>query len=95
MVTFYRYPKDHWIHLRTTNIVESPFSSVRLRTDASRRYKRVEGARAMIWKLMGVAEKSWRKLNAPELLKDVHAGKRFEDGLAVIGVRSEQTATAA
>jgi hypothetical protein len=49
----------------------------------------------MIWTLMGVAEKSWRKLNAPELLKDVHAGKRFEDGLAVIGVRSEQTATAA
>lgn len=95
MVTFYRYPKDHWIHLRTTNIVESPFSSVRLRTDASRRYKRVEGARAMIWKLMGVAEKAWRKLNAPELLKDVHAGKRFEDGLAVIEVRSEQTPAAA
>jgi hypothetical protein len=44
---------------------------------------------------MGVAEKSWRKLNAPELLKDVHAGKRFEDELAVIEVRSEQTATAA
>jgi putative transposase len=95
MVTFYSYPKDHWIHLRTTNIVESPFSAVRLRTDASRRYKRVESARAMIWKLLGVAEKAWRRLNAPELLKDVQAGKKFEDGLAVIEVRSEQMAAAA
>jgi len=45
MVTFYRFPKEHWIHLRTTNIVESPFSAVRLRTDASRHYKRVDGAK--------------------------------------------------
>lgn len=95
MVTFYSYPKEHWIHLRTTNIVESPFSSVRLRTDASRRYKKVEGARAMIWKLMGVAEKNWRKLNAPELLVDVHAGKIFEDGLAVIELELGEKAIAA
>lgn len=95
LVTFYSYPKEHWIHLRTTNIVESPFSAVRLRTDASRRYKRVEAARAMIWKLMGVAEKGWRRLNAPELLKDVHAGKRFDDGLAIVEVRSEKMAVAA
>jgi transposase-like protein len=95
MVTFYSFPKEHWTHLRTTNIVESPFSSVRLRTDASRRYKKVEGARAMIWKLMGVAEKSWRKLNAAELLKDVYAGKRFEDGKAGIEVLTEGKAAAA
>lgn len=81
MVTFYRYPKEHWLHLRTTNIVESPFSSVRLRTEASRRYKKVESAKAMIWKLLGVAEKRWRKLNAPELLPLVHQGKKFKDGL--------------
>ena len=41
MVTFYRFPKDHWIQLRTTNVVESPFSALRLRTDAARRYKKV------------------------------------------------------
>lgn len=40
MVTFYAFPKDHWIHLRTTNIVESPFASVRLRTDASLQARR-------------------------------------------------------
>ncbi len=43
--------------LRMTNIVRSPFASVRLRTDASRRYKRVEGAKGIIWKMLGVAEK--------------------------------------
>jgi putative transposase len=95
MVTFYSYPREHWIHLRTTNIVESPFSSIRLRTDASRRFKKVEGARAMIWKLMGVAEKNWRKLNAPELLADVHAGQKFEDGLAVIELETGEKEIAA
>jgi len=80
MVTFYAFPQEHWIHLRTTNIVESPFASVRLRTDASRRYKRVEGAQAIIWKMLRVAEQSWRKLNAPELLPLVASGVPFNDG---------------
>jgi transposase-like protein len=80
MVTFYAFPKEHWIHLRTTNIVESPFSAVRLRTDASRRYKRVEGAQAIIWKMLRVAEQAWRKLNAPELLPLVASGVPFKDG---------------
>jgi len=81
MVTFYRFPKEHWRHLRTTNVVESPFSAVRLRTDASRRYKRVEGAQAIIWKLLTVAEQTWRKLNAPELLPLVASGAIFTDGV--------------
>lgn len=81
MVTFYSFPQEHWRHLRTTNIVESPFSSVRLRTDASRRFKRVEGAKAIIWKMLQVAEHSWRKLNAPELLPLVASGVKFKDGV--------------
>lgn len=80
MVTFYAFPKEHWIHLRTTNIVESPFASVRLRTDASRRYKRVESAQAIIWKMLRVAEQAWRKLNAPEWLPLVASGVPFKDG---------------
>jgi transposase-like protein len=83
LVTFFDYPQEHWIHLRTTNIVESPFNAVRLRTDASRRFKKVENAEAMIWKLLLVAEKSWRALNAPHLMRDVYDGKRFKDGIAV------------
>lgn len=81
MVTFYSFPQAHWRHLRTTNIVESPFAAVRLRTDASRRSKRVEGAKAIIWKMLRVAEKSWRKLNAPELLPLVASGITFKDGI--------------
>jgi transposase-like protein len=81
LVTFYAFPREHWRHLRTTNIVESPFSSVRLRTDASRRYKRVEGATAVIWKILQVAEQSWRKLNAPELLPLVASGLMCKDGI--------------
>jgi putative transposase len=81
LVTFYSFPREHWRHLRMTNIVESPFSLMRLRTDASRRYKRVEGATAVIWKLLQVAEQSRRKLNAPELMPLVASGTTFKDGI--------------
>lgn len=80
MVAYYAFPKEHWKHLRTTNIIESPFASVRLRTAASKRYKRVIGATAMIWKLLMVAERTFRKLNAPHLLAHLIAGLRYEDG---------------
>ena len=73
MVTFYRYPKEHWVHLRTTNVVESPFAALRLRTDAAKRFKKVEWATAVIWKMLMVAEKRFRRLNAPELLAEVYA----------------------
>jgi len=48
MLTFYRYPRENWVHLRTTNIVESPLAALRLRTDATKRFKRVERATAVI-----------------------------------------------
>jgi transposase-like protein len=83
LVSFFDYPKEHWIHLRTTNIVESPFHAVRLRTDAARRFKKVDNAEAMIWKLLMVAQKSWRALNAPHMMRDVYDGKVFKDGVAV------------
>jgi putative transposase len=57
MVRVLRLPEAHWKHLRTTNVVESPFASVRLRTGAAKRYKKVESATALIWKLLTVAEK--------------------------------------
>jgi len=81
MVTFYSFPKEHWAHLRTTNVVESPFSSVRLRTDAARRFKKVQNATAMIWKLLQVAEKNFRSLKGYWLLSDVYKGNIFIDGV--------------
>lgn len=81
MVTFYSFPKEHWVHIRTTNVVESPFSAVRLRTDAAKRFKKVENATAMIWKLLKVAEKNFRNLKGYWLLPDVFEGKQFVDGV--------------
>jgi putative transposase len=64
-------------------VVESPFSAVRLRTDAARRYKKVANAEALIWKILLFAEDKFRRLNAPELLGHVHNGQLFEDGIEV------------
>ena len=74
MVSFYQFPKEHWRHLRTTNIVESPFASLRLRTDAAKRYKKVENATVVIWKMLMLAERRFRRLNTPEKLMQVYLG---------------------
>jgi transposase-like protein len=83
MTTFYAFAKEHWKHLRTTNIVESPFATVRLRTTAAKRYKKVKNATAVIWKTLLVAEKSFRKLNAPELLPEVAEGAVYVKGIRI------------
>lgn len=92
MVTFYDFPKEHWRHLRTTNIVESPFATVRLRTTASKRYKKVENATAVIWKTLLTAQKSFRKLNAHELLTHVADGAVYADGVRVKKIGLEDAA---
>ena len=79
MVTFY-LPKGA-LHLRTTNPVESPFAALRLRTDAAKRYKRVDRA-AVIWKMLMVAEQRFRRLKAPELIER-HLGAQYADGIAI------------
>jgi putative transposase len=83
MTAFYSFPKEHWMHIRTTNVVESPFGTVRLRTDAAKRFKKVQNATAMIWKLLQVAEKSFRTLKGYWFLNDIYEGKEFVDGEAV------------
>jgi putative transposase len=81
MLTFYSFPKQHWIHLRTTNPIESPFAALRLRTDAAKRFKKVPNATAAIWKLLMVAEKTFRRLNAPELMRELYLGAVFVEGV--------------
>jgi putative transposase len=73
--------KDFWDWF-----VESPFAALRLRTDAARRYKKVDNATAVIWKMLMVAEGRFRRLNAPERMKQVFLGVQFKDG---IGVKQE------
>jgi len=84
MVTFYAFPKEHWKHLRTTNVVESPFAAVRLRTSAAKRFKKVASATALIWRVLLVAERSFRKLDHPELLAEVAEGAQYGNGVRVI-----------
>ena len=81
MITFYDFPKEHWQHLRTTNPVESPFAALRLRTDDAKRYKRVDRAIAVIWKMLMVDELRFRRLKAPELIEDVYLGAQYVDAI--------------
>jgi transposase-like protein len=81
LVAFYAFPKEHWKHLRTTNVVESPFAAVRLRTAAAKRFKKVDNATAIIWKTLLVAEQSFRRLDAPERLPEVAEGVVYVDGV--------------
>jgi transposase-like protein len=80
LAAYYDYPQAHWLHLRTSNPVESPFASARLRTSAAKRFKKTENATAMLWKLLIVAESRFRKVHAPELMAKVAAGVRYENG---------------
>ncbi|HEX9667886.1 MAG TPA: IS256 family transposase [Thermoanaerobaculia bacterium] len=80
LLTFFDFPAEHWRHLRTTNVIESPFSTVRLR----QRVTKGAGSRTkgllMAYKLLDMAQLRWRKLNGAELLPLVRAGARFVDG---------------
>jgi len=91
MVTFYNFPREHWKHIRTTNPVESPFASVRLRTNAGKRYKKVVNATALIWRLLMVAERTFRRLDHPQLLPEVAMGACFEDGIRVLEQEDQTT----
>ena len=92
MVTFYQFPREHWKHLRTSNPVESPFAAVRLRTAAAKRFKKVENATAVIWKTLLIAEKTFRRLDAPELLADVASEVTYVNGVRAVNWRTEAAA---
>ena len=84
LVVYYAFPQEHWKHLRTTNVIESPFAAVRLRTSAAKRYKNVESATTLIWRILLVVEQHFRKLNAPDLCTAVYEGVAFHDGLRTV-----------
>ena len=81
LLTFFDFPAEHWIHLRTTNPVESPFSTVRLRTRVTKGAGSRTKGLVMAYKLLVMAEQRWRKLNATHLLPLVRAKVTFVDGV--------------
>jgi transposase-like protein len=80
LLAFYDYPAEHWIHLRTTNPIESTFATVRLRTRVTKGPGSRAAGLAMAFKLVEAAQRRWRKVNAPELVALVRAGATFKDG---------------
>jgi putative transposase len=93
LLAFYDFPAEHWKHLRTTNVIESSFATIRHRTVRSKGCLSNKTALAMIFKLAEAAEKSWRRLNGHNHLPKVILGVKFADGIEV--VRSQAQAAAA
>ena len=81
MVTFYRYPKEHWPHLRTTNPIESTFATIRLRHRRTKGSGSRRTSLAMMFKLGIHAEKRWRRLNGHEQIVHLLEGKKFVNGI--------------
>lgn len=80
LLAFFDFPAEHWIHLRTTNPIESTFATVRLRTKVTKGAGSRAAALAMVFKLIESAQERWRAVNAPHLVAFVRAGARFERG---------------
>jgi len=81
LLTFYDFPAEHWMHLRTTNPIESTFATVRLRTDKTKGCGSRLATLTMVFKLAQSASRHWRRLNGHERIPDVIAGVRFVDGV--------------
>jgi putative transposase len=92
LVTFSQLPREHWPHLRTTNVVESPFTAVRLRTTAAQRFIKVDAATRIIWQLLQVLERPFQRFNAPELLPAVYSGARYVDRIKQITISQPEVA---
>ena len=76
-VTYCDFPEEHWVHLRTSNPIESILSGVRLRTNAGKRLRVPESALYLVFKLVLRLSLNWRGINAPNQLRLLLAGHQF------------------
>ena len=92
LLAFYDFPAEHWDHLRTSNPIESVFSTVRHRTVRTKGSLSSATAKLMVFKLIMEAAKTWRRLNGEKQLPKVIEGVRFQDGIEVIETPSQNAA---
>lgn len=83
LTAFYDFPAEHWLHLRTSNAIESSFATVKLRTRVTKGAGSKKAALAMAYKLLHSAQERWRRFRGHELVADVLAGTKFKDGIPV------------
>ena len=92
MLALFDFPAEHWDHLRTTNPIESVFATVRHRTVRTKGSLSSTTARLMVFKLLGAASKTWRRLKGTNQLPKIIAGVRFKDGIEVIEASANNAA---
>jgi putative transposase len=92
LLAFYDFPAEHWVHLRTTNPIESVFATVRHRTVRTKGSLSPQTARLMVFKLIDAASKTWRRLKGTNQLPKISAGVRFADGIEVVPTQQSHAA---
>jgi putative transposase len=90
LLTFFDFPAEHWVHLRTSNMIESTFATVRLRTKVTKGPGSRAAGLAMAFKLIESAEERWRAINGPKLVAYVRAGAKFEKGVLVTEQKADR-----
>ncbi len=91
LLTFYDFPAEHWVHIRTTNPIESTFATVRHRSRKTRNSGSRETTLAMVFQLLQSAENHWQRIKGWQLIPDVINGITFKDGIRVSD-QSDRTA---
>jgi putative transposase len=91
LLTFYDFPAEHWMHIRTTNPIESTFATVRLRTNKTRGCVSQESILSFVFKLVQSAQKRWLKIRGFKRLGEVIEGVKFRDGIRADQQNSSQT----
>ena len=84
MLAFYDFPAEHWTHIRTTNPIESTFATVRLRTKRTRNCGSRDTTLAMVYKLLEVAQRRWKRIKGFNLLTLVVNNVEFKNGEQVV-----------
>ena len=83
LTTYFDFPAAHWLHLRTTNPIESSFATVKLRTKVTKGAGSKDTAEVMTFKLLKECEKRWRKINLPVEIQNLLRGLAYKDGVVV------------